>query len=57
LNERWAKAEWWDGTRVLWQVKEEWLHRGGWDKWETEKTRGPQQEEDLTEGIWVKLSL
>ena len=57
IKERLAKADWGDETRVLWQVREEWLRRGGWDKWEMEGKWSVGDEEDMAEGVWVKLSL
>jgi len=57
FRERIAKASWGEETRVMWQVREEWLRRGGWDKWDMEKPRDAVAADETAEGAWIRLSL
>ena len=61
VRERVRRAKWGEEDRAEWEVKEEWLRRGGWDKWELERKAGVGVDGDGEEGKmvgrWVKLTL
>ena len=45
------------GVRADWEVKEEWVKSGGWDRWELDGHVGCLPDDKKNEGRWVKLSL
>ena len=61
VRERVNRAKWGEEDRAEWEVKEEWLRRGGWDKWELDRRKGMGSEGEGEEarmvGKWVKLTL
>ena len=57
MRERMAKASWGEESRAVWQIREEWLRRGGWDKWDIGETKEVGGEDEMAEGVWHKLSL
>lgn len=64
VKERVRRAKWEEDERAVWEVREEWLRRGGWDKWDVGvkpdmmgTVVGGDGEEDIMRGKWFKLSL
>lgn len=58
IRNRLNKAGWSEQDRVKWEVREEWLKRGKWDKWELDTPIELDVDELLDKpGTWFKLSL